>query len=47
MKLNDCGLLGYLEEQGVTHCYCVGLVFDICVKSTALHGAEAGFQMCV
>ena len=47
MKLNDCGLLGYLEEQGVTHCYCVGLVFDICVKSTALHGAEAGFQMYV
>ena len=27
--------------------YCCGLVFDICVKSTALHGAEMGFRVSV
>mmetsp|Transcript_5684 Transcript_5684/g.15107 ORF Transcript_5684/g.15107 Transcript_5684/m.15107 type:complete len:390 (-) Transcript_5684:465-1634(-) len=43
MKINDCGLLAMLEEQGVTHLYVTGLCFDICVMSTALHGAEAGF----
>lgn len=47
MKINDCGLRAMLEEQGVTHVFCTGLCFDICVRSTALHGAEAGFQMFV
>lgn len=36
-----------LEERGVTDVYCCGLVFDICVKSTALHGAEMGFHVTV
>jgi len=47
LKINDCGLLAWLEERGVTHCFLTGLCFDICVKSTALHGAEAGFMMYV
>jgi len=46
-KANDKGLTAMLEEKGVTHGYCCGLVFDICVKSTALHGAEMGFRMTV
>ena len=47
LKVNDCGLRALLEAEGVTHCYCVGLCFDICVKCTALHGAELGFQVVV
>ena len=31
----------------VTNVYCCGLVFDICVKSSALHGAEMGFDVAV
>lgn len=46
-KANDTGLSAMLESAGITHVYCCGLVFDICVKSTALHGAELGFHMCV
>jgi len=38
-KANDTGLTQMLEDQGVTDVYCCGLVFDICVKSSALHGA--------
>merc|ERR1712151_599825 len=36
-----------LSELNVTHVYCVGLVFDICVQSSALHGAEMGFHTSV
>ncbi|CAE8587589.1 unnamed protein product [Polarella glacialis] len=46
-KANDTGLLEMLQSAGVTDVYCAGLVFDICVKSTALHGAELGFNMLV
>merc|ERR1712146_810838 len=31
-KANDTGLTALLEAEGVTDVYCVGLVFDICVK---------------
>lgn len=43
-RAKDTGLTETLSELGVTHIYIVGLVFDICVQSTALHGAEMGFQ---
>eukprot|EP00931_Biecheleriopsis_adriatica_P003941 TRINITY_DN10568_c0_g1_i1.p1 TRINITY_DN10568_c0_g1~~TRINITY_DN10568_c0_g1_i1.p1 ORF type:complete len:375 (-),score=84.07 TRINITY_DN10568_c0_g1_i1:56-1114(-) len=46
-KANDTGLTAMLEKAGVTDVYCCGLVTDICVKSTALHGAELGFKMAV
>eukprot|EP00439_Symbiodinium_sp_Y106_P042751 s1839_g5.t1 len=46
-KANDTGLRLMLEENKVTDVYCVGLVFDICVKSSALHGAELGFRVSV
>mmetsp|Transcript_25414 Transcript_25414/g.60549 ORF Transcript_25414/g.60549 Transcript_25414/m.60549 type:complete len:355 (-) Transcript_25414:124-1188(-) len=46
-KANDTGLTKQLEYAGVTDVYCVGLVFDICVKSSALHGAEMGFRLSV
>jgi len=42
-QANDTGLCEMLASQGVTHVYCCGLVLDICVKASALHGAEAGF----
>jgi len=44
IKANDTGLTAMLEKEGVTDCFYCGLVTDICVKSTALHGAEAGFR---
>ena len=46
-KANDTGLTAMLEANGITHVYACGLVTDICVKSTALHGAEAGFVTAV
>lgn len=46
-KANDTGLTKQLEDAGVTDVYCCGLVFDICVKSSALHGAEMGFRVSV
>lgn len=46
-KANDTGLTAMLQKEGVTDIYCCGLVFDICVKSTALHGAEMGFHVSV
>jgi nicotinamidase/pyrazinamidase len=46
-KANDTGLTKLLESNGVTDVYCCGLVFDICVKSSALHGAEMGFKTAV
>ena len=36
-----------LEADGVTDIFVCGLVLDICVKSTALHGAEMGFRTTV
>lgn len=46
-KAKDTGLTAMLSELKVTHVYCVGLVFDICVQSSALHGAEMGFHTSV
>jgi nicotinamidase/pyrazinamidase len=43
-QANDTGLTAALEAKGVTDVYCVGLVFDFCVKSSALHGVEQGFN---
>ena len=44
---NDTGLTAMLTEHGITDVYCCGLVTDICVKSTALHGAEGGFHVAI
>lgn len=46
-QANDTGLTKMLRDRGITHIYCCGLVLDICVKATALHGAEAGFHTVV
>jgi len=46
-KANDTGLTALLEAQGVTDVFVCGLVFDICVKATAVHGAEMGFSVSV
>lgn len=32
-----------LQEQGITHVYCVGVAGNYCVKYTALDAAKAGF----
>lgn len=46
-KANDTGLNAMLHNEAVTDVYCCGLVFDICVMSTALHGAELGYRVAV
>lgn len=46
-KAYDTGLTRMLEDKGITHVFVCGLVTDVCVKSTALHGAEAGFVVSV
>jgi len=43
-KRYDTGLTKLLEDKNITDVYCCGLVFDICVMSSALHGAEMGFK---
>lgn len=46
-EANDTGLTAKLDAVGVTDVYCVGLVFDFCVKSSALHGVEQGFNCAI
>jgi nicotinamidase-related amidase len=46
-KANATGLAEKLETEGVTHLFCCGLVLDICVMATALHGAELGYKVSV
>jgi nicotinamidase-related amidase len=36
-----------MQENGITHVYCVGLAMDYCVKFTALDAAKAGFTTVV
>ena len=38
------GLGDYLQEQGVTEIYIMGLATDYCVKFSALDGAKLGFK---
>ena len=47
LKANDTGLTKMLESNNITHVFCCGLVFDICVNATALHGADEGFEVFV
>ena len=42
-KFKETSLLGELRKRGVTHVYCCGIAYDVCVAFTALHAAEAGF----
>jgi nicotinamidase/pyrazinamidase len=46
-KANDTGLTALLSVEGITDVFVCGLVFDICVKATAIHGAEMGFSVSV
>ena len=46
-KANDTGLTALLSDEGITDVFVCGLVFDICVKATAIHGAEMGFSVSV
>ena len=41
------GLGDFLQSEGVTHVYVVGLATDYCVKYTALDAASLGFQTTV
>ncbi len=42
--VEDSGLAGRLRDHGVTHVYVVGLAADYCVKATAEHAVEEGFE---
>lgn len=44
---DEGNLKDLLHDAGVKHLYIVGLVLDYCVKSTALQGAELGFDVAV
>lgn len=47
-SFSACGnpdLIPYLKEKGITHVDVVGLVFRICVGSTAIDLAKAGFKV--
>lgn len=46
-KFKQTALLGELRERGVTHVYCCGIAYDVCVAFTALHAAEEGFVTAV
>ena len=41
------GLAGYLRERGLTRLFFVGLAYDFCVGSSAVDGAELGFECVV
>lgn len=41
---HDTGLHDYLQEQGVSRLYIVGLATDVCVRATALDAARLGYQ---
>ncbi len=41
------GLIGYLENRGITSVTLVGLAFDFCVGYSALDAAKAGFKTTV
>ncbi|KAF4124821.1 nicotinamidase [Geosmithia morbida] len=46
-RLEDSGLAGLLRDRGVTHVYVVGLAADYCVKATAEHALQEGFDTCI
>ncbi len=39
------GLIGYLNQRGITDLYTVGLATDFCVKWSILDGIDEGFNM--
>jgi nicotinamidase/pyrazinamidase len=41
------GLAGYLRERGLRRLFFAGLAYDFCVRSSALDGAELGFDCIV
>lgn len=43
-KRKSTGMAEYLKEQGVKEVFVLGLATDFCVKFTALHAVEEGFQ---
>jgi nicotinamidase/pyrazinamidase len=43
-KRQDTGLYDYLTRKNATEVYIVGLATDYCVKFTALHAVELGFE---
>lgn len=45
--LEDSGLADLLRARGVSHVYVVGLAADYCVKATAEHAQQLGFQTCI
>ena len=45
MKDENTGLLNYLRSKWVSRVVIVGLATDHCVKATALHAIENGFQV--
>lgn len=44
-KLQQTGLYGYLQQQGVKTVYIAGLATDYCVKFTAFDAADLGFNV--
>jgi len=40
-------LAALLKKKGVTHCFCVGLTGDCCVRYTAIDAKREGFVTCV
>ncbi|KAF4446097.1 pyrazinamidase nicotinamidase [Fusarium albosuccineum] len=43
-RVSDSGLAAMLKEQEVTDVYVVGLAGDFCVKATAEHAVDEGYQ---
>lgn len=40
----NSGLAKLLHDTGITHVYVAGLAFEHCVKATAIHASQEGFQ---
>ncbi len=45
--LKSTGLADFLKQQGVVHCFVIGLATDYCVKFTALDAKQLGFETTV
>lgn len=43
-RVSDSGLGGRLKNEGVTDVFVVGLASDFCVKATAEHAVDQGYE---
>lgn len=43
-RVSESGLGDLLKKEGVTHVFVVGLASDFCVKATAEHAVDEGYE---